>query len=419
MIQLGLVFGVVTGVAAGARRRPCSGRCSPTTRRGGHAARPGAARRGVVQPLAGVVFVLDGVLIGAGDGRYLAVGGTSVTAGLRARSRCVAVTCDLGAASAWCGCGSRSAWCSSAGRASCCCDRARGDRLDGRGSAASAAHRSLELEGVRLAADRRHGSGDRLPRHPADGYDWVADPIGWVLVLLGLAAVKDGSRNCRGLGITAWVCLAVSVLSWPADSVATLDASLGWLFSLPTIAWCFLMCDALRGRAREGRPAHDAAGAAQSFPARRRAARAGLRRRPGLAHHPRRGARRRRQRHARSICSGPRRREPRTRRARAPKRLPRSARATRPGPPSGLRPTARAPWPPAPKSAAGTAGSAAGTAKSVAGRTADRVVAGQTAPSRSPSGRRRAAAGPEGPRQVRQRVRHRRGRGRRQGTQKA
>lgn len=35
----------------------------------------------VFQPVAGVVFVLDGVLIGAGDGRYLAIGGTLVTAG--------------------------------------------------------------------------------------------------------------------------------------------------------------------------------------------------------------------------------------------------------------------------------------------------------------------------------------------------
>jgi putative MATE family efflux protein len=33
------------------------------------------------QPVAGVVFVLDGVLIGAGDGRYLAAGGLLVTAG--------------------------------------------------------------------------------------------------------------------------------------------------------------------------------------------------------------------------------------------------------------------------------------------------------------------------------------------------
>jgi Na+-driven multidrug efflux pump len=32
------------------------------------------------QPVAGVVFVLDGVLIGAGDGRYLAWGGVAVLA---------------------------------------------------------------------------------------------------------------------------------------------------------------------------------------------------------------------------------------------------------------------------------------------------------------------------------------------------
>jgi Na+-driven multidrug efflux pump len=31
------------------------------------------------QPVAGVVFVLDGILIGAGDGRWLAVAGTVVT----------------------------------------------------------------------------------------------------------------------------------------------------------------------------------------------------------------------------------------------------------------------------------------------------------------------------------------------------
>jgi Na+-driven multidrug efflux pump len=34
----------------------------------------------VLQPVAGVVFVLDGVLIGAGDGRYLAVAGLGTLA---------------------------------------------------------------------------------------------------------------------------------------------------------------------------------------------------------------------------------------------------------------------------------------------------------------------------------------------------
>jgi len=88
---------------------------------------------------------------------------------------------------------------------------------------------------------------------PPTGYDWIADPLGWILVLLGLAAVKDVLPNYRGLSITGWVCLAVSVLTWPADSVATIDDSLGWVFSLPEIAWCFLMCDALHDVSEGGR----------------------------------------------------------------------------------------------------------------------------------------------------------------------
>ena len=33
-----------------------------------------------IQPIAGVVFVLDGILIGAGDGRYLAAAGVGILA---------------------------------------------------------------------------------------------------------------------------------------------------------------------------------------------------------------------------------------------------------------------------------------------------------------------------------------------------
>jgi len=47
------------------------------------------------------------------------------------------------------------------------------------------------------------------------------------------------------VGITAWLCLLVSVPTFPPDSVDTLDPTLGWLFSLPTLAFCFLLCDAL------------------------------------------------------------------------------------------------------------------------------------------------------------------------------
>jgi hypothetical protein len=77
------------------------------------------------------------------------------------------------------------------------------------------------------------------------GYDWVADPLGWVLVLMGLSPLRDLVPNHRGLRVTAWVCLAVSALTWPPSSVAHLDEGLGWLFSLPTLAFCFLVCDAV------------------------------------------------------------------------------------------------------------------------------------------------------------------------------
>lgn len=80
---------------------------------------------------------------------------------------------------------------------------------------------------------------------PPDGYDWIADPVGWGLVLLGLVPLRDALPNQRGLVVTAWVCLLFSVVSWPAGSPATLTPLLGWLFSLPTLAWCFLVCDAV------------------------------------------------------------------------------------------------------------------------------------------------------------------------------
>src|SRR5690349_5144690 len=88
---------------------------------------------------------------------------------------------------------------------------------------------------------------------PLSGWDWVADPLGWVLVLLGLSAVRDEVPNHRGLSITAWVCLVVSVIIYPPGSVATLDDSLAWVFSVPTVVWCFLVCDALHDVADGGR----------------------------------------------------------------------------------------------------------------------------------------------------------------------
>ena len=72
MIQLGLGFGVVTGVVL-ALGAPVLGRLFVDDPAVVDALAPALLVAAVAQPLAGVVFVLDGILIGAGDGRYLAL----------------------------------------------------------------------------------------------------------------------------------------------------------------------------------------------------------------------------------------------------------------------------------------------------------------------------------------------------------
>src|SRR4051794_18187961 len=79
MVAWGLVAGVVTGVAL-AVAAPALGALftpDPAVR---DLLTPVLLTAAVFQPVAGVVFVLDGVLIGAGDGRYLAWAGIAVLA---------------------------------------------------------------------------------------------------------------------------------------------------------------------------------------------------------------------------------------------------------------------------------------------------------------------------------------------------
>jgi putative MATE family efflux protein len=74
MLQWGLVAGIATGVGLAATS-PFLGRLftdDPTVL---DVLVPVLLVAAIAQPVAGVVFVLDGVLIGAGDGRYLAVAG--------------------------------------------------------------------------------------------------------------------------------------------------------------------------------------------------------------------------------------------------------------------------------------------------------------------------------------------------------
>ena len=75
MVRWGAVSGVVTGAAARRGQPVCSAGCSPATTRCSDLLVPVLLVAALGQPVAGVVFVLDGVLIGAGDGRYLARAG--------------------------------------------------------------------------------------------------------------------------------------------------------------------------------------------------------------------------------------------------------------------------------------------------------------------------------------------------------
>ncbi len=80
MVRWGLVCGAVTGLGLAASA-PLLGALftdDPLVR---DQLWPVLLVAAVFQPVAGVVFVLDGVLIGAGDGRYLARGGVVVLAG--------------------------------------------------------------------------------------------------------------------------------------------------------------------------------------------------------------------------------------------------------------------------------------------------------------------------------------------------
>ncbi|QWZ10705.1 MATE family efflux transporter [Nocardioides panacis] len=79
MVQWGVGSGVITGVLLAAAA-PLLGGLFTTDPAVRDLLWPVLLVAAVFQPVAGVVFVLDGVLIGAGDGRYLAWGGIAVLA---------------------------------------------------------------------------------------------------------------------------------------------------------------------------------------------------------------------------------------------------------------------------------------------------------------------------------------------------
>lgn len=77
----------------------------------------------------------------------------------------------------------------------------------------------------------------------AGGYDLLADPVGWLLVVGGVQLLPDPVAR-RPLTYLALLALAVSVPIWVPDVAAALareDESLAWSADLPTFAFTALL----------------------------------------------------------------------------------------------------------------------------------------------------------------------------------
>jgi hypothetical protein len=88
----------------------------------------------------------------------------------------------------------------------------------------------------------------------ARGYDLLADPAGWLLVLLGVHRFGRLPSAATRLGVLA---LVVSCLLWwpgVADDLADRDVSLVWAASVPELAAVATLC---AGLARVARTAGD------------------------------------------------------------------------------------------------------------------------------------------------------------------
>ncbi len=84
------------------------------------------------------------------------------------------------------------------------------------------------------------------------GYDALADPIGWVLVLLGVGRLPDElPRRGMLLGVAAVAGVVSAVVWFPgvADALYDADPSLAWAANLAQLCFSALLCHVLAGRA--------------------------------------------------------------------------------------------------------------------------------------------------------------------------
>ena len=86
----------------------------------------------------------------------------------------------------------------------------------------------------------------------AGGYDALPDPLGWLLVILGVRALPADLLRRDVVATLAWIAAAVSVPLWfPAvsDAAYATHPSLGWALNLPQLGFAALLCHSLAASA--------------------------------------------------------------------------------------------------------------------------------------------------------------------------
>lgn len=80
------------------------------------------------------------------------------------------------------------------------------------------------------------------------GYDALPDPVGWLLVILGVRGLPSDVPRRSGLTTLAWLAGAVSVPLWLpgfSDAAYAIHPSLGWALNLPQLGFAALLCHSL------------------------------------------------------------------------------------------------------------------------------------------------------------------------------
>lgn len=90
------------------------------------------------------------------------------------------------------------------------------------------------------------------------GYDLLADPVGWLLVVLGVRRLPDPT-TLLALAVAAGVVACALWLPATQDLLERSDPSLQWAVNLPQVVFCVALCHRLAGLATAAGDARAAA----------------------------------------------------------------------------------------------------------------------------------------------------------------